>query len=217
MIIVIDGPSGTGKSTVAKEVAVRLGFVYFDTGAMYRAVTYCMLKYDIGIDETDRIQQLLKDFAFSVKKIDGEEHYFIGEEDVSEGIRLQDVTLAVSAVSALSDVRDAMVKVQRRFSENVNAVFEGRDMGTVVFANADVKIFLTATPRIRAERRHRELLSKNRGDFSIEEVLTDIMRRDVYDSSRVVSPLYQAEDAVLVDTSDLTTEEVVDKVLSFVV
>jgi CMP/dCMP kinase len=212
MIIAIDGPSGTGKSTVAKRVAERLGFSYFDTGAMYRAVTHCMLQENMGIDEDERIDELLRKFDFSVK----EGRYFLGDEDITEAIRSQDVTLAVSAVSAMPAVRYAMVEIQRRFAaNNSDAVFEGRDMGTAVFPSAHVKIFLTATPKIRAERRHKEIVPNNL-EISMTEVMTDITRRDVYDSTRTASPLYQAEDAVFVESSGLSIEEVVNKILSYV-
>lgn len=216
MIITIDGPAGTGKSTVAKKVAQQLNFIYCDTGAMYRAVTYFMHQNRIAVDDHLQLEKLLEDFSFRIEEIDGKKYYFANGEDVTEKIRSRRVTADVSAVSAVGVVRDKLVVVQRRFAEGSDAVFEGRDMGTVVFPDANLKIFLTATPEVRAERRYLELKATTKMPLKMtfDEVLADIIRRDNYDSSREISPLKQAEDAVVVDTSYMTINEVITAIIS---
>lgn len=215
MIIAIDGPAGTGKTTVARRVAERLGFQYFDTGAMYRAVTYLLLKKNISCKDEERILSCLEDFQFVIRVESNQKRYFVNTEDVTEAIRSKEVTRKVSEVAALPSIRQALVSIQRKFAEKGDAVFEGRDMGTVVFPDAELKIFLTARPTIRAERRYLEVKDKMEG-MSKEEVLREIMERDRLDSSREASPLKQAEDAQLIDTSDLTINEVVERIISLI-
>jgi len=206
MIIAIDGPSGTGKGTVGRIVADRLGIVYFDTGAMYRA--FALLCHQAALAP----ELLLDRFAFRIERREGTVHYFIGDQEVTEAIRAPEVTQASSELSALPFVRERMVEEQRRFGASCDALFEGRDIGTVVFPAADVKIYLTARPEVRAERRYQELLGKG-VETSLEEVAALIEERDHLDSTRAHSPLRRAEDAHLIDTSDLTVEQVVEKVL----
>ncbi len=216
MIIVIDGPSGTGKSTVAKEVAKRLGFVFFDTGAMYRCFAWKVLQEKIDPSDEVQVSSLVNLFDFTVQDVDGEKRYFVGEEDVTKNIRSREISSVSSQISMYSQVRKAIVKKQRQFARKVNAVFEGRDMGTVVFPSADLKIFLTADPVIRAERRYQELIGKF-PDFSEgltkEEILQEVLKRDQNDTTRSISPLKQAPDAILIDTSELSIFDVVDKIL----
>lgn len=214
MIITIDGPAGTGKTTVAKTVAERLGFLYFDTGAMYRALTYTLLKRKIPIDDPDQIQQTLNSFHFDIRKIENRIFYFVDDEDVTENIRSEEVTKNVSLVAALKIVRDYLIVVQRVFGKKGRAVVEGRDIGTVVFPEAEVKIFLTARPAVRAERRYLELKEKQKTVQSQEEVMHQLMQRDDLDSNRTIAPLKQAGDAFLIDTSDLSIGEVVDLICS---
>jgi len=218
MIITIDGPSGTGKSTVARKVAERLGFAFFDTGAMYRAVALSMRDKQISIDDQKAIEELLDHFVFRILDEKGKKRYYVGDEEVTEKIRTREVTASVSAVAALPIVRKKIWGIQRRFGEGVNAVFEGRDMGSTVFPRAEFKIFLTARSEVRAERRLKEFQEKNMLDlgFSRDEMLKEIIARDEADSTRSLSPLKKAEDAIEVDTSDLTEEEVVDKILSLI-
>lgn len=216
MIITIDGPAGTGKSTVARMLAQKIGFIFFDTGAMYRAVTYKLLKENIGLQQNEEIAHLLKNFPFRIESINNEKRYFLEEEDISSQIRSQEVTRNVSEVSALPIVREALVDLQRQFAMGVNAVFEGRDMGSTVFVNAGFKVFLSATPEVRAERRFREFVFKHPSEaenLTRQQVLEDLLRRDAFDSSREYSPLRPADDAYLIDTSDLTIDEVVEKIL----
>ncbi len=215
MIITIDGPSGTGKSTIARRVAERLDFAFFDTGAMYRAVALCMKKRQIAIDDKRAIEKLLDQFIFRIVDDHGRKRYYVGDEEVTEEIRTREITAAVSAVAALPMVRKKIWGIQRRFGEGSNAVFEGRDMGSTVFPNAELKIFLTARPEIRAERRLKEFQEKNILDprLSKEQILQEIMTRDEADSTRSLSPLKKPEDALEIDTSDLSIEEVVNKVL----
>lgn len=217
MIITIDGPAGTGKSTVAKMLASKIGFVFFDTGAMYRAVTFQLLKDAIDFCDKSKISQMLQGFNFRIETHLGEKHYYIGSQEVTEDIRSQLVTKNVSEVSALAAVREAMVLLQRRFSEGINAVYEGRDLGSVVFPKADLKIFLTASPEIRAERRFREFVFKHPAEaenMTKQQVFEDLLRRDSFDSSREISPLKPADDAIILDTSDLTIDEVVDEIFT---
>lgn len=216
MIITIDGPAGTGKSTVAKRLAEQLGIVFFDTGAMYRAVTYSILKDQINLEDKERIASLLKDFDFRIESVGHEKRYFVSNEEVTLPIRSQLVNKHVSEVAALAVVRDALSSLQRRFAESVDAVFEGRDMGTAVFPHADYKFFLTASPEVRAERRFREFLFKHPSEaenLTKQQVLEDLLRRDSYDSNREHAPLCAAEDAHQIDTSHLTIDEVVAKIL----
>lgn len=215
MIITIDGPAGTGKTTVARQVAERLGFDYFDTGAMYRAITYLILKKNIHIQDKRELAPFLSNFRFNIRKENGKIGYFVDGEDVTDVIRSVEVTNRVSEVAANPDIRRSLLEIQRRFGHEKNAVFEGRDMGTVVFPDAEVKIFLTARPEVRAERRYFELRGKEAA-VSKEKVFKEILNRDYLDSTREVAPLKQAEDAHLVDTSDLTVEEVVSVVVSLV-
>jgi cytidylate kinase len=215
MIITIDGPAGTGKSTIARKVAEKLGFLYCDTGAIYRGLTYAILKERISIQDEEHLLEFLKKFRFQVISIGLEKRYFVNGEDVTDEIRTIEVTRRVSEISALEVVRKALLDVQRGFAKKENCVFEGRDMGTVVFPEAEVKIFLTASPHVRAKRRHLELKQKLI-HVSEEEVLSELLQRDEFDSTRVLAPLKQASDAHLVDTSMLTIDGVVDAVLKIV-
>jgi cytidylate kinase len=215
MIITIDGPAGTGKTTVAKKVAGALGFRYFDTGAMYRAVTYLILNDKIDLSDKPRIVNLLEKFHFDIREVKGEKKYFVDNSDVTDEIRSSSVTSHVSAVAALSEVRHKLVEIQRQFGKNKNAVFEGRDLGSVVFPEAELKIYLTARPAVRAERRYLEVKDTAKV-AGLEEVMQDIMGRDLFDSTRELSPLKQTEDAHLIDTSDLTLEEVIQQVIALV-
>ena len=217
MIIAIDGPSGTGKSTVAKAVAHRLGFVYFDTGAMYRSFAWKSLQEQIAPTDEAGLRRLIDRFRFDIQTDRmGEKHYLVNDVDVTNKIRAQEISNLSSQISIYPFVRQAMVKIQRRFGRKQDVVFEGRDMGTVVFPDAELKIFLTARPGVRAERRYRELLVKFpdlANTLSQEQILREIEERDHKDSSRAISPLRQAKEAILIDTSDLKADEAVDCVL----
>lgn len=216
MIITIDGPIATGKSTIAKKLAEELGYIYFDTGAMYRGITYLALEKKIDIDDPAQLSTLLEDFIFEIKIKHGERQYWVNKQNVTDIIRGDQVTSNVSKIAANPAVRDKMVTMQRNFAIGVNSIFEGRDMGTVVFPNADLKIFLTARIEVRAERRYNELKAKfpeDTANLTMDKAIEDINKRDTYDSTRVTSPLKQAEDAFLVDTSDKTIDEVVLEIL----
>lgn len=216
MIITIDGPVATGKSTLARRLAHAIGFIYYDTGAMYRSLTYAILKNNIDMDHAEQLDQFLKNFDFCIKINRGERFYFVGEEDVTDKIRMETVTSNVSRISANPQVREKLVQLQRELSVGVNAVFEGRDMGTVVFPNADLKIFLTGRPEVRAKRRFDEMKAKypeESKDLTLEKVQEDLVARDEYDSTRGVSPLRKAEDAFEVDTSDDSVDALIFKIL----
>lgn len=218
MIITIDGPVATGKSTIAKKLAESIGFIFFDTGAMYRCLTYGILKHQVNPDNIQELQDFLDHFNFDIKVIHHERRYFVEGEDVSKQIRGEEVTSFVSKVSAIKAVREKLVAIQRELAVGVNAVFEGRDMGTVVFPDAAVKIFLTGRNEVRAKRRFDELISKypdEAKNLTLEKCLDEIVTRDHYDSTREHSPLHQAEDAYIIDTSDLSIEEVVYKILEY--
>lgn len=219
MIVTIDGPSGTGKSTVAEKLAEKLGYTYFDTGALYRAIAWKILKDDIALTDLDTIEKMLKTFSFHVETHDGQKIYKVDADDVTKAIRSQEVTDIVSEVSAMKCVRDAMRPLQELFSQEGPTVFEGRDLGTVVFPHADVKFFLTAQPAVRAKRRLKDLQQKfpdRESEFSYEDILQKIKDRDAYDSSRELAPLKQADDAILVDTSQMTIDEVVATLENYV-
>lgn len=218
MIITIDGPVATGKSAVAKKLAESIGYIFFDTGAMYRTLTYGILKHKIDLNQTDQLQKFLDTFEMDIKVIRRERMYFFEGEDVTQKIRGNEVTHAVSEVSANKAVREKLIAIQRELAVGVNAVFEGRDMGTVVFPDASLKIFLTGRDDVRSKRRFAELQEKypeEAKNLTLEKCLEDINRRDNYDSSRENSPLCQAEDAFVIDTSDFTIDEVVFRILEY--
>ena len=219
MIITIDGPSGTGKSTVAQRLAQALGFEHFDTGAVYRAFTWLVLEKKVKLDDIPAIKKLLAEFSFRIEYSNKVKHYFVGEIDVSELIRGVKVTADVSAVSALKEVRDVLIEIQRFFAKSHDCVFEGRDLGTVVFPNAEIKVFLNASPEVRAQRRLSELMEKNPAEaagWDRGKMLADIMRRDSYDSNRAIAPLRCPETAFQVDTTDLSIDQVVSQILGYV-
>jgi len=216
MIITIDGPCATGKSTVARSLAEALGFIFFDTGAMYRSLTYAILKHQIDIHNPEMLQKFLLDFDLDIRHFRGQKHYFYEGEDISQKIRKREVTDSVSEVSADEEIRKKLVEMQRSLSEGINAVFEGRDMGSIVFPNAELKIFLTGRNDVRAKRRFDELKTKfpdESKDLTLEKCLEDLNKRDSYDSTREHSPLCQAPDAYVIDTSDLGIDEIVDQIL----
>lgn len=215
MIITIDGPIATGKSTIAKKLAERLGYICFDTGAMYRCLTYAVIKNNI--DLSSGLHDFLKQFSFDVKLINGEKHYFVDKEDVTEQIRAPGVTSLVSEVSALKEVREKLVALQQQWAVGVDAVFEGRDLGTVVFPHAYLKVFLTGRTDIRAQRRFNELrmrFPEDTQELTLEQAIEDISKRDIYDSTREISPLKQAADSYVVDTSNYTADEIVDIIIN---
>ena len=204
--IAIDGPAGVGKSTVAKAVASQLDAVYLDTGAMYRTIGLYMDRN--GIDGADAIGAACGQPKVEVKFIDGDQHMFLDGEDVTAAIRTPEASLLASKVSAVPEVRVRLVELQREFAVGNSVVMDGRDIGTVVLPNATLKIFLTASDEVRAERRFKELQAKGKNE-PFEKVLKEIRDRDYADSHRAVSPMRQADDAVLVDTSDMNQTEVI--------
>ncbi len=219
MIITIDGPSGTGKTTVAKRVAQRLNFVYFDTGAMYRAFTWMVLEHHVDLQDESMLKALLDKFLFRIHEQKGEKRYFVGERDVTEVIRSQPVTSHVSAVSALKMVRGSLLHWQHDFSQGCNVVFEGRDLGTVVFPQAEFKIFLDADPVVRAERRLAEMMEKNpeiAKSFDQQSMVKELNRRDTIDSTRETAPLRCPPDAYQIDTSQLSIDQVVEQIVLYV-
>lgn len=213
--VAIDGPVGAGKSTIARAAAAALGYIYVDTGAMYRSVgLYCRRKNtDMGSPEDIAAQ--LGDISLEIRIIDGIQHIFLNSEDVSEKIRLPEISMAASAVSAVPEVRNALLGMQREFAEKNNVIMDGRDIGTVVLPKARVKIFLTASPEIRAKRRFDELKAKG-SEATFEEVLDDLNKRDYNDSHRAAAPLKAAEDAVVADTSGLDFEQSVKLVCGLI-
>ena len=218
MIITIDGPAGTGKTTVAQRVAKELSLPYFDTGAMYRSVAYVLLHEKIPLSDERRISELLADLQFEVRHTCGVQRYFVNDMDVTEVIRSPAVTNIVSPVSALAVVREALWKIQRRFAKKQGGVFEGRDMGTVVFPKAEYKIFLTARPEVRAERRLAELQEKRPSDvknMSREQMIQELVKRDEIDSTRTIAPLLCPKDAYVIDTSELNLDDVVARILEY--
>ena len=209
MIIAIDGPAATGKSTTAKALAQRLAFTYLDTGAMYRAVTLLTLRKKIKISENSDLISLLERFDLKIEQHENKILVILNGEDVSDEIRRLDVTENVSEVSALSIVRKTLVKIQRKIASNQDCVVEGRDIGTVVFPNAEVKFYVVADYDVRAKRR---LLDFKRlgEEKSIDNLIEEIKNRDKYDSERKDSPLLKANDAIEVDTTNMTIEQQVD-------
>ncbi len=213
--VAIDGPVGAGKSTIARAAAAALGYVYVDTGAMYRSVgLYCRRK-NTDMGSPVDIAAQLGEISLGIRIIDGVQHIFLNGEDVSEEIRLPEISMAASAVSAVPEVRGALLGMQREFAEKNNVIMDGRDIGTVVLPNARVKIFLTASPEIRAKRRFDELKAKGR-EVTFEEVLDDLNKRDYNDSHRAAAPLRAAEDAVVADTSGLDFEQSVKLVCGLI-
>lgn len=213
--IAIDGPAGAGKSTIAKAAAKALGFIYVDTGALYRAVAYFMLSRRIDVNKEDKVASYLCDVVPELKYIDGVQHVFLNGEDVSDKIRTPEVSMGASAVSAIPRVRDFLFDLQKKIAAENNVVMDGRDIGTVVLPNADVKIYLTASAEERARRRHKELTEKGE-NVSFEEVLADVNKRDYNDMHREVAPLKQAEDAILCDTTNVDLQGAIDMLINII-
>lgn len=215
MKVAIDGPAGAGKSSIAKAVSKKLGFVYIDTGAMYRAVAVYAIENGIEIKEENFTQEVLDDIKIDIAYEDGTQKIYLLGKDVSERIREADVSIGASNVAVIPAVRLKLVELQRTLAEKTSVIMDGRDIGTYVLPDAEVKIFLTASSDVRAKRRLLEMKEKGmEADF--ETVKRDIEYRDKNDSEREFAPLRQAEDAVLVDTSDMTIEEVVDRITGII-
>lgn len=215
MIIAIDGPSGAGKSTVAKAVAKRLGFSCLDTGAMYRAIAWRALEDGVALDDEDGLGRIARTCEISFGHVEGDplpKRVFIDGVEVTDVIRTARIDKAVSPTSAAPSVRTALVDQQRRIGAGGDFVVEGRDIGTVVFPDAAVKVFLTASDEERAHRRVRQNVDRGIGSIDYEEVLADLRRRDEADSSRATSPLVAAEDAVRIDSTSHYIEEVIDEI-----
>lgn len=214
--IAIDGPGGAGKSTVARAVAKQFGFIYVDTGAIYRAIGLKFVRTGKSFTN-ENIISVLPGTELSLTHIDGEQHIIIDGEDVSSLIRTQEISSAASKVSAVPEVRAFLLDLQRDIARKNNVIMDGRDVGTVILPNAEVKIFLTANVEVRARRRHRELMAKGlKTPDTFERVLKEVAERDKADSERATAPLKPAEDAVLVDTSDMDFEQSVQTVINII-
>ncbi len=213
--IAIDGPAGAGKSTISRLVAKQLNILHVDTGALYRAIGLYIIRCKISFDDVESIQKEIKNCKLSIKYIDKEQRVFIFDEDVSDLIRTLEVSKAASIVSAIGEVRDYLLDFQRNIAKKESVVMDGRDIGTVVLKDADFKIFLEASVDIRAKRRYDELLKKGE-KVILDDVLKDIEKRDFWDSTRKTAPLLAAEDAIVIDTSNLSIDESVKRVVDLV-
>ncbi len=210
--IAIDGPAGAGKTTIAKRAARELSFIYVDTGAMYRAIALAMLRGSVDVEDEAALNAALADIEVSIRYEDGEQRVCLNGEDVTGLIRTEQVSEMTSRTSAKPQVRAKLTDLQRSLAERENVIMDGRDIGTMILPNADLKIFLTASVGTRAKRRYLEQTAKGE-PCSLSQIEEDIRQRDFRDTSRKTAPLIQAEDAVLVDTSDMTIEEAVEEIL----
>ena len=207
--IAIDGPAGAGKSTLARALAAKLGYIYVDTGALYRAVGLNAMRRSADTKNAEQVTATLGCAKVSLRFVGGEQRVFLGEEDVSLAIRTPESSMAASDVSAIPAVREFLFDLQRDIAKENNCIMDGRDIGTVVLPDAQVKIFLTASAEVRAKRRYDELLGRGmRADYN--DVLSEMVQRDYQDSHRAIAPLRQAEDAVLADTSEMTAEQALE-------
>lgn len=210
--IAIDGPAGAGKSTIAKLIAKKKGYIYVDTGAMYRAMALYFIESGISSEDSAAISAASKDVDVTIKYENGEQIVFLNGRNVNGLIRQEEVGKMASCSSANKDVREKLVELQRALANKESVVMDGRDIGTCVLPNADVKVYLTASSRVRAKRRYEELKAKNI-ECDIETIEKDIIDRDYQDMNREISPLKQAPDAVLLDSSDMTIEQVADAII----
>lgn len=210
--IAIDGPAGAGKSTIARRVARELSFIYVDTGAMYRAMALYLLRREVNRDDTEQIGNICQDAEISIEYQNGEQIVLLNGENVNSYLRTEEVGNMASVSSAVPRVREKLLSLQRKLAKDMSVVMDGRDIGTTILPDADVKIYLTASSLTRAKRRYLELQEKGTV-CNLDDIQKDIEERDQRDMSREISPLRQAEDAVLVDSSDLTIQQVVDRIL----
>lgn len=216
MNIAIDGPASAGKSTIAKKVAEKLGYIYLDTGAMYRTLTYAALSNGSDLHDEEALHRLLQGIRITFSTAENEmQRVFLNEEDVTESIRSEQVTQNVSLVSSFAKVREEMVARQKSIARSGGVVMDGRDIGTVVLPDAEVKIFMTATAEERALRRYKENMAKGM-TTSLEELTEDMKRRDHLDSTRTISPLKKADDAIVLDSTHLEIDEVVRRILGII-
>ena len=213
--IALDGPSGAGKSSLAKKIARELGIVYVDTGAMYRTVGLYVTRKGVRPDEEEKVVALLPEIKLSVCFRDGEQHILLGEEDVGGLIRTPEISMAASRVSAIPAVRAFLLDTQRNLAKTNSVIMDGRDIGTVILPDAEVKIFLTASDEARATRRYKELIEKGK-DVKYEDVLRELVERDRADSSRAVAPLKPADDAHIFDNSGYSFEESVEYIIKHI-
>ncbi|WP_297129586.1 (d)CMP kinase [uncultured Eubacterium sp.] len=210
--VAIDGPAGAGKSTIAKAAAKELGFIYVDTGALYRAVAYNAVKNGV-IDDKQGIISMLDDTKVELKYVDGVQSVYLNGEDVSDFIRTPEISMGASKVSAIPQVRAFLLNLQREIAKTNNVIMDGRDIATVVLPDAEVKIFLFASPECRAERRYKELVEKGE-NVSFDDVLKDVNQRDYQDSHREIAPLKPSEESIMADTSELTLQESIDLIVN---
>lgn len=213
MNIAIDGPAGAGKSTIAKRVAKKMGYIYVDTGAMYRSLALYFIRLGIDKDDEARISEAVKDADVTIKYVDGQQQVLLNDENVTGLIRTEEVGNMASASSVYSSVRSKLLDLQRNLAESNDVIMDGRDIGTCVLPKAQVKVFLTASVDTRADRRYKELVEKG-GNPDLNKIKKDIEERDYRDSHRENAPLRQAEDATLVDSSDMSIEEVVNTIIN---
>ncbi|MDD6352441.1 MAG: (d)CMP kinase [Lachnospiraceae bacterium] len=215
MNVAIDGPAGAGKSTIARRAAKELGYIYVDTGAMYRGMAYHMLKKGIDLKDEAAVSAEAEKLSVSISYENGEQAVLVNGENVTPFIRTPEVSAAASTVSAYPKVRAALLNLQKDLAKKQSVLMDGRDIGTVVLPQADVKIFLTASAEIRGKRRYDELIAKGQ-TADLDQIIEDVKKRDEQDMNRAIAPLRQAEDAILVDSSHMSIEEVTDRIVSLV-
>ncbi len=213
--IAIDGPSGSGKSTISKIIAKKMGFINVDTGALYRTIAYFFLENKINYKEKSEVLKNLNNISVSLKNENFSQTIFLNGVDVTQKIRTNEISMVSSEISVIPEVRQFLLKLQRDIAKENNVVIDGRDIGTVVIPNADVKIFLTADPKVRAKRRYNQLISKGQST-TFDEILELINKRDYNDIHRKISPLKKADDAILVDNSNLNQKNTVDKLMEII-
>ena len=215
-VVAIDGPAGSGKGTVTKLVAEKRNLVSIDTGAMYRCVALYLYRNNINLQEIDRIKNCLDDIDIEFKFMENGSTVCLNGEDVSKEIRKEEISLLVSPASKIQCIRDKLTVMQRKIAQDKDVIMEGRDIGTVVFPNADVKVYLDATPEERAKRRYNQNIANGIDGGSYDEILNNIIERDYRDSHREIAPLKKAEDAIYLDSTNLTIEQVVEKVIELI-